>query len=91
MGAYLGRHVATWNDARLEERAARFIGIGDGTSSALGDCDDDYPSLACFAEGRHEILALGCVSGAERLENDAPDGWREEGLDCGGSDARKEA
>jgi len=91
MGAHLGRHVATWNYPRLEECAACLVGIGDGAFRALGDCDDDHASLACFAEGRHEVFALGRVSGAERLENDALDGWRKEGLDCGGGDTWKEA
>jgi hypothetical protein len=67
------------------------VGIGDAAFRALGDCDDDHAALACFAEGRHQIFALGRVSGAERLENDASNGWRKECLDCGGGDTWKEA
>ncbi len=52
-GAYLRRHVAPWNYAHLEERAARVVGFGDAAFRALGDCDDDHAALACFAEGRH--------------------------------------
>jgi hypothetical protein len=89
--AYLGRHIATWNYTRLEEFAARLVGIGDGAFRALGDRDDDDASLACFAEGRRLIRALGCISGTKRLEDDASDRWRKEGLDRSGCDARKEA
>jgi len=89
--AYLRRHIATWNYTRLEEFTARLVGIGDGTFRALGDRDDDDAALACFAEGRRQIRALGRVSGAERLEDDAPDRWRKEGLDRSGCDAWKEA
>ena len=87
--AHLGSHVAAWNYTRLEERAARLVGVGDRTFCALGDCDDDYAALACFAEGGHQIFALRRVSRAERFEDDASDGGDEEGLDCGGGNAWK--
>lgn len=89
--AYLGGHIATWDYARLEELATRLVGIGDGAFRTLGDRDDDDTALACFAEGRRQIRALGRVSCAERLENDASDSWRKEGLDRSGCDTWKEA
>jgi hypothetical protein len=57
----------------------------------LGYRDDDDAALACFAKDRRQIRALGRVSGAERLEDDASDRWRKEGLDRSGCDAWKEA
>jgi hypothetical protein len=57
----------------------------------LGDCDDNDAALACSAEDRRQIRALGRVAGAERLEDDASDRWRKEGLDRSGCDAWKEA
>ena len=89
--AYLRRHIATWNYARLEELAPRLVDIRDGAFRALGDRDDDNAALACSAEDRRQIRALGRVSGAERLEDDASDRWRKEGLDRSGCDAWKEA
>ena len=89
--AYLRRHIATWNYARLEELAPCLVGMGDGAFRALGDRDDDNAALACLAEDRRQIRALGRVSGAECLEDDASDRWRKEGLDRSGCDAWKEA
>lgn len=51
--AYLGRHVAAWNHACLEERAARLVGVGDRTFRALGGRDDDHAAFACLAESGH--------------------------------------
>jgi len=89
--AYLRRHIAPWNYARLEELAPCLVDIGDGAFRALCDRDDDDAALACFAEGRRQIRALGCVSGAERLEDNASDRWGEEGLDRSSCDTWKEA
>ena len=89
--AYLRRHVAPWNYARLEELAPCLVDIGDGAFRALCDRNDDDATLACFAEGRRQIRALGRVSGAERLEDNASDRWGKEGLDRSGCDAWKES
>jgi len=86
---YLGRHIATWNYARLEERAAGLVRVGDRTFCALGDGDDDHAAFTCFAESGHQVFALRRVSRAERFEDDASNGRREEGLDCGGGYAWK--
>lgn len=86
---YLGRHVAAWDYARLEERAARLVGVGDRTFRALGDRDDDHAAFACLAEGGHQVFALRRVARAERFEDDASNGRREEGLDSGCGNARK--
>jgi len=57
----------------------------------LSDGDDDHTALACFAQGRHQIFALRRISGAERLEDDASDGWCKECLNSGDGDAWEQA
>ena len=86
---YLGRHIATWNYTRLEKRAARLVGVGDRALRALGNGDYDHATLTCFAECRHQVFALRCVTCAERFEDHPSNGWREEGLDRSDGNARK--
>jgi hypothetical protein len=86
---YLGRHIATWNYTRLEKRAARLVGIGDRPFRTLGNGDDDYAALTCFAESGHEVFALRRVSCAECFKDHPLNRRREEGLNRGGGNAWK--